>query len=473
VLPKLVSASDTLDPSKLRRPDGSFDLQTVASVSATLDQSVQRLTEATSAVTASQPSWLSPVASGRTGLITALNGLSADLTSADQASHIAPAMLGATGTKQYIVVFQNEAEARGTGGLPGAFGIAKVTNGKVSFTQFHADNYLGTVPTSLDFGPDYQQMYGQAETTSLYVNSNMSPNFPYPAQIWIAMWKAKTGQQLDGAVAVDSTLLSYLLQVTGPVTLPDGTRLTAANVVSLTQSAVYAKFAQPSQNAARKQYLLDVARTASDHLIATHTNTTALIKAAAKGAGQRRILVYSTDPAIESRLVQTSLGGQIPETGTPYTGLVVTNMGGDKLDYYLQRSMTWQTASCSGTRDVTVTVTLTNTAPGTGLSPYVTARSDRHPAGVQPGDARDAVNLYTTAGATMSSVTVDGKPGTAYIDTERGHPVYTVDLELPHGATRTIVYHLRESGAGAPEVLNQPLVNDAHITIDAPHCNAG
>jgi hypothetical protein len=68
-------------------------------------------------------------------------------------------------------------------------------------------------------------------------------------------------------------------------------------------------------------------------------------------------------------------------------------------------------------------------------------------------------------------VTLDGKPGTARIGTERGHPVYTVDVELPRGQTRTVVLHLREpSSPVAPIVLHQPLVRPLTVTVRDEAC---
>jgi Protein of unknown function (DUF4012) len=88
----------------------------------------------------------------------------------------------------------------------------------------------------VDFGPDYHQLYNGAATTTFYVNGNLSPHFPFAAQIWASMWKKFSGQQVDGVIAVDPTALSYLLAVTGTATLPDNTQINGANAVALTQS---------------------------------------------------------------------------------------------------------------------------------------------------------------------------------------------------------------------------------------------
>jgi len=69
-------------------------------------------------------------------------------------------------------------------------------------------------------------------------------------------------------------------------------------------------------------------------------------------------------------------------------------------------------------------------------------------------------------------VTVAGRPGTASIGSLHGHPVYTIDLELPRGTSRTIVLHLSEpAGTGAPIVLRQPLVRPLSVTLEGAVCS--
>ena len=73
---------------------------------------------------------------------------------------------------------------------------------------------------------------------------------------------------------------------------------------------------------------------------------------------------------------------------------------------------------------------------------------------------------FATHGALMQSVSVAGRPGTSRIGVENGHPVYTVDLELPRGTSRTIVLHLIEPVAiGTPIVRTQPLVRPLQVAL--------
>jgi hypothetical protein len=474
-LPQLVSAAQRLDPRTLRRPDGSIDLSRIAAVAPAIASASDVVAEATKTISGlPRHTWVSTIDAAYADALSQVTALNSSLKSADLAVRILPAMLGSGGPKRYFLAFQNEAEARGTGGLPGAFAIVEANRGKLAFTRMESDTALGGVAATVNFGPDYHHLYDGAATTTLYVNSNLSPNFPYAAQIWASMWKKHSGQQVDGVIAVDPTALGYLLAVTGPATLPDKTQISAANAVALTQATSYAKFPGTSADAIaqRKAYQLDIASAASKKILDARGELTALVQAAGKAAGERRLLLWSANPAVQADLAQTSVSGIIPTTTAPYVGLSIVNDGGNKLDYYLDRSLTWQAAGCGPTRASTVSITLTNNAPAAGLSSTVTARSDARSYPIKPGDNRLEVSYLATQGALMNGVTVAGRPGTASIGSVHGHPVYTIDLELPRGTSRTIVLHLSEpTGTGAPIVLRQPLVRPLSVTLEGAVCS--
>jgi hypothetical protein len=475
VLPQLVNASQSLSPRTLRRPDGSIDVTRIAAVGPAVSSAAASIAQTTKTISElPRHTWLSSIDASYADALSQVTALDSTVKSAALAVQILPTMLGQDGPKRYFLAFQNEAEARGTGGLPGAFAILEANHGKLAFTRMESDNTLTGIAAALNFGPDYEHLYAGNATTTMYVNGNVSPNFPYAAQIWASMWKNYSGQKVDGVIAVDPTALSYLLAVTGPATLADKSQISGANAVALTQSTSYAKFGGTSQaaNSQRKAYLMDVASAASKKILGARSDPAALLRAAGQAAGERRLLVWSADPAVQANLAQTSLAGIIPTTTAPYIGLVVNNGGGNKLDYYLDRSLTWQAAGCGRTRRTTVTITLTNNAPDSGLSPYVTGREDIHSYPVKPGDNRLIVSYFATQGALLNDITVAGGPAVGRMGTQLGHPVYTMDVELPRGTSRTIVIHLSEpAGTGAPILLRQPLVRPLHVALKDTVCS--
>ena len=164
-------------------------------------------------------------------------------------------------------------------------------------------------------------------------------------------------------------------------------------------------------------------------------------------------------------------GGVIPDTTTPFVAPIITSKSGNKLDYYLNRTIAVARAVCVSTTHVTVTMKLTNTAPASGLSPYVTFRVDAPTYPTQPGDQRVNANYFATEGAKLDSATLDGKPANVATGTERGHPTFQVDVEIPHGATRTVVLNLTEpSTPGSPIVWRQPLVRPLDLTVTDTPC---
>ena len=467
-LPPLVGAAERVDPRKLRRPDGSIDLTRIASVGPVVKSASASVAQTAKAISGlPRHTWLSSVDAAQVDALKLVTDLDGTLKSADLAVRILPKMLGQNGSKRYFLAFQNESEARGTGGLPGAFAILEANRGKMRLVRLESDTTLNDVAADVDFGPDYRQLYRDAGPTTVYVNGNVSPHFPYAAQIWASMWREHSGEQVDGVIAVDPTALSYLLAVTGPATLPDKSQVSAGNAVELTQRTIYAKFANDPTQERRRAYQLSIAAAASKKILEAQGKTTGLVQAVGKAAEERRLLVWSADPAVQTDLAQTSLAGIIPTTKAPYVGLSINNGGGNKLDYYLGRALTWQRSGCGPTRRTTVTITLTNSAPASGLSGYVTGRYDRRSYAVKVGDSRLGVAYLATEGALLQSLTVAGKPATSAIGLEHRHPVYTVDLEVPRGTSRTIVLNLTEpAGKGEPIVLRQPLVRPLEVTLD-------
>ncbi|GAC84487.1 hypothetical protein GP2_023_00100 [Gordonia paraffinivorans NBRC 108238] len=182
-------------------------------------------------------------------------------------------------------------------------------------------------------------------------------------------WKAQTGQRLDSAIAVDPIALRYVLEVVGPVTLANGEKITADNVVPITLSTAYKRFAD--DNRARKQYLQDISQAVVKKLVNSGANTRDLLEALGRGVHERRIMVYSTHAEEQEILETTNLGHQISDTDSPYLQVAIGNASGTKLDYHLRREISYTSGDCSGdTRESVITVRLTNTLEQTDLTDY-------------------------------------------------------------------------------------------------------
>src|SRR5664279_3063170 len=134
------------------------------------------------------------------------------------------------------------------------------------------------------------------------------------------MWEKTSREHIDGAVALDPTVLSYILAATGPVALPNGSKLTATNVVPLTQKDEYTIF---SDNERRKAFLVSILKAASSRLTSGAGGATELTKAISLASQQQRLHVWTEDSSIESVLEQTNYAGAIPQSTRPFAGPVL------------------------------------------------------------------------------------------------------------------------------------------------------
>lgn len=470
VLVPSAQLSDVLDPAKLRDGD-AIDIEPLRAAQPELARVADASGRLAERVTGIEPSWLGMVADARTELTEQVEDANATVWGTEIAARLVPTMLGGDGPRNYLVAFQTPSEARGTGGLFGGFAVVNATDGRVTVPTLGANSvFEDPVTPQLNLGEDYDTLYGPFRPYTDYRNANLSPDFTDAAKIWIANWKEQTGQQLDGVLALDPIALSYVLEVMGPVTLPGGEEITADNVVPITLSTSYERFAE--DNEARKLYLQSIAKAVVTQLASAEGDTGATLEALGRGVSERRIMLYSTRPQEQEILESTNLGHQISATESPYLQVALGNAAGNKLDYYLRREIDYRAGGCSGeTRESTVTVRLTNTLDDLSLPEYVIGSM-----GTRLNKARGVnmsnVEFLTTKGSVLKDITVDGESAFYVNETLRGRPYISTRVSVPPGETVEVKVVLDEptSAAGQAEVPVQPLVDDPTVTVDVPAC---
>jgi hypothetical protein len=180
-------------------------------------------------------------------------------------------------------------------------------------------------------------------------------------------------------------------------------------------------------------------------------------------------------PADQEILEETPLAFAIPEDSAPYAQVVVNNLAGNKMDYYLKREIEYAADGCDGdVRNSTVTVRLTNTSSGAGIPEYVGGSlglNANFPIDLLPGSMLTSVRLVATQGAELKGVTSGDKAVSAVVHTERGHPTFEVQVVIPPGQSGELVFRLTEPTApGAPRVPVQPLIDIVTPRVSVPAC---
>jgi hypothetical protein len=188
-------------------------------------------------------------------------------------------------------------------------------------------------------------------------------------------------------------------------------------------------------------------------------------------------MMWSAFPAEQEVLAETVLGHVIPDDDAPFAQVIINNLGGNKMDYYLKREIEYVADSCDGdVRNSTVTVRLTNTMSGADLPEYVAGGmglpSDL-PIKVPPGTMVSSVRLLATKGATLQNLTSNGERTVPNIETvERGRPSFEVQVAIPPGQSGELTFQLEEpTSAGEPRVLVQPLIDNPDPRMTVPACS--
>lgn len=485
ILVPTATVGSALSPDKLLN-NTRIDLGLLRAEQAQLSQLAESATELDSRAKAiTKPAYLAAISQARHDLQDQTSRLASLLSDTAIAAKLAPPMMGADGPRTYLMAFQTNAEARGTGGLVGAFALLRFVDGAPSLDTLTTNLELHGAKANVDLGPEFNRVYGWMNPYTDFRNSNVSAHFPYAAEIWSSMWAEKSGSPVDGVIALDPIALSFVLGAIGPVTLPNGEVVTEQNVVELTQSTAYIRYPTEADQPARKEYLQVISREIAKKATAPLASPRKLLEALGRAAGEGRLAVWSASPTEQELLERTPLAHVIPEDSAPYAQVVVNNLSGTKMDYYLRREIEYDADQCTGPmRNSTIRVRLTNTGTETSLPPYysVTGTGPRSPhAGpglnhvipikLLPGTMLSSVRVIATEGATLMSVTSNGERALATRNIERGHPTFEVQVAIPPGQTADLEFRLSEPNAtGEARSPVQPLIDEVVPEVSVPAC---
>ena len=374
-----------------------------------------------------------------------------------------PLLAGVTKSQRYLVAFQNTAEARGTGGILGAFAILKFEKGNFTIEQSGSNSALASLrEIPVPVTDEFLNLYGQ--NPAILQNSNLSPHFPFGAEIWMGLWKRQTGEDLDGVIAVDPTSLSYVLKATGPIKVR-GKKVDHNNLVKETLKDAYKRYEY--DNNARKQYLVDIIDATAKKLVTGKFSKIEITKAFNRGVAEGRILLYSRDEAAEKLISATKFGSFLSETLNNEYRVVIQNIDASKLDYYLQKDVEIKTTSCENPNKTTVTVKLTNTLEtGKGLPAYVLTRADKgKPADLVTGQHKFKVFIYGPVGGVIVSAWRENLSyGIGGQAKERMRPVMVMEVDLKPLESEKLQVNFA-GGNGDLKYVDQPLVIPTNLEI--------
>lgn len=416
-LPGLLEATELVDPAALAPVGGRVDLAPLAAAAPAVvaaDDEVRSATERIGGVDRAGL-WAS-VSDPLDDLAGEVEDVATVTATAARAVQLLPPMLGSDGPREYLLLVQNTAEPRATGGIPGAVILLRAEDGVVRVVEQRSGGPLIDLSTPvLPLTRAEQALFGEDLAADIR-DVTFTPDFPRSAEIAQVLWEQQVGGGVDGVLSVDPGALALLLAATGPVPLDPGPvaeaaggALTAQNAEQVLLSTVYLLLADP---AAQDAFF---ARTASAVFAAVaggQGGAAAAVDGLAEAARQGRLMVWSAHPEEQALLAGTVLSGELrgEVDGAPVVGVFLNDANADKMGFYLRTEVAAQRTACrdDGGQALTVTVTLTSAAPAGGLPPYVTGTDPDVP----PGHLRMNLLLYAPTGGLVQDVRVSsGEPG--------------------------------------------------------------
>ncbi len=327
-------------------------------------------------------------------------------------------ILGMNGPRTYLILVQNNHELRATGGFITAVGKVVLENGSLRELDF-VDSYE-FFNAELEYPPAPQPMQRHMGIQLLLLrDANWSPDLPTTARLIKSLYAQQTGIDVSGVITLDLHAAELIVDALGPLQLPGvATPVTGDNfaeqVAEFWQKPPGTDVERSTSEfwewwGQRKDFMAELATVALQRLEAGNVNYAKLLLNSQRALSERSIQIWLTEPTIAKQLANLGWDGALrPQPKTDFLALVDTNMGYNKVDAVLQRSLRYEVAWPDGPDQPGVaTATITYTHP-LDLPNYTCINGPEHGANYAYMIERcyyDYVRLYVPAGSELVTAT--------------------------------------------------------------------
>lgn len=472
-LPPSFGVLSALKPETLRFEGGGFNLEPFRQVLAALPPIDAAFASAQAKVATIDRDSLLPIVDEAVGQVIEVIDDTAPLTrSATEVLPTALKMLGEDGPRTYLVLFQNNAEIRATGGIPAASVFIRVDAGRIEL--------IGLAGSA-----EYQSLFGSrqhldlpATTLALYdpefaINSQnytRTPHFPTIARLFNAL-TVQMGYNLDGVLSLDPVALSHMLAVTGPVSV-DGVEINSENVVRELLSETYLR--NPGDQAPADAFFAATSAAVFTKLTAGQWDLLDMLAAIEVINSEQRLYGWFSREEEQSVARELGIDGELAADNSEQTqvGIFLNDASVSKMEYYLSTSVA---LTCdAAARTLTTTVTMTNSADRDDLTFHILSRRTPTYGGTGTSMLLDVL-YFAPPGASILSVEpgTGDAPNLSRASTEEGRTAQSISVLVDRGQTRSVTYtaQLPAGDLGPLAVRYSPTVTDTPVTI-APECAA-
>ena len=473
-LPPGIQMISDLDIKKLALDGGGFDLRPFQQAQASIPVVSQAFTAAKAETDGIRSDQLMDAVAGPVSEIREVIDRTAPTL--DVVNRYLPTLLsmaGGNGSKTYLIIFQNNAEIRATGGNPAASIIMKVDQGKFELLDQASSRTFYDEGTA---GEQFSDL--PAETLSLYPTSfarfsqdyTMTPSFPTTVQLFQDLWTRTNGDRFDGVISIDPVVLSHMLAIAGPVDVA-GEQITSDNAVKLLLSDAYERFPNGRDSDA---FFSEVSRAVFTHLTSGRWDPAQMLDALIQSADEQRLFLSFTDDQAQQLARELGLDGSLKKDNSVATqvGTYLNDYSVGKLEYHLTQSVA---ASCDASaRTITTTTTLTNSIPSGISTSYVLGARNPNFGLPRTSMMLDVLFFAPPGGQILATdPSTSERSGFDRSGSQDGNTALSRLVVVPQGESRTVssTVQLPEGPLGPLQLRHTPTASNTPVTVD-PSCDA-
>lgn len=352
-----------------------------------------------------------------------------------------PEIVGYGGTKTYLFVFQNNMELRPTGGFIGSYGLLTFKDGEIA--EIFTDDVYNLDKLSegkLNIAPPEPLQKYMGQKSWFLRDANWYSDWPASAKniIWFFDREREYAQlpyqRLDGVIALTPDFIANLLKVVGPITV-EGVTFVADNFAMELEKEVERNYIEKGIPKERRKSIIGpltrelIARIEKSSV----PNMLQSWLAFKKNIEEKQILVYLTDPQLQSYFTDQNWSGVLKYSDSDYLLALDANMAAWKTDSVMKRSVDYRLEERDGRLVGRTQLTYEH-------------QSARVPYFIR--EYRDYLQLYVPEGAQLQNAYWSDQSGRHLIDLnkelevreELGKTVFAYFFSVEPQSTKTIVF---------------------------------
>jgi hypothetical protein len=448
----------------LRKPDGSLDVAVLDRLTTELATASEHADDASASMATINTAGLVRPLRGTVEQTTGdVQRLARTVHGVRDGLVLAQALVGPQQPRVTLLGVQNPAEARGTGGIIGAWALLNGSKGKVTLGSTGVNNQLIPFPPPRsDVPPDVLDTYG--DDVLDVRNANTSPDFPVGARLLADGYRRYALADAAPALPPDAMVLTVtpaalgrILTVTGPVTVTGyEAPITGDNAASMFTNGVYSVF---PVEADRVAFIHDVLTEVFTRLQRQDADPMQLVDQLRTMVSDHELMAWSPDARVQAAITGLGMSGALPRPAGDRALVTLVNSDASKLDYYLRTSIALRR---SGPGSATLAISLTNTAPAT-IASYVGNHDPRTDLAETTHDV--VVQLHLPPSVGISRVLLDDRPTGVSRGSESGWTVVRRLVRLPRADTATLSLLLDGDTRALTTVVPPVMTSPAEVTV--------